>query len=137
MTSLFSYECRKVWKIWFWLQDARRMTEGRHPDRRQLKLLPWSRMHFKMTVFWTVVIITHVTVNWIVLRFPATSTADRRHIHCVYVSSYVFIWLKVLKSYPEASNFNFVVLLYYFIQCLGTPPFSISTISFALGYKTP
>ena len=95
----------------------------KYGEARLLKLLPWSRMHFKMTIFWTIVIITHVTVNWIVLCFPATSSADRRHIHCVYIVQYVFAWLKVLQSHPEASNSSIIVLLYYFFQCLGTSLF--------------
>ena len=62
------------------------ITDEKQLNRLQLKLLPRSSMLFKMTIFWTIVIVTHVTVNWIVLRFPTTSAAGRRHIHCVYAS---------------------------------------------------
>ena len=101
-------------------------------EARPLKLLPWSRMLFKMTIFWTKVIITHVTVNWIVLRFPTASTAGRRHIHCVYVLSYVFAWLKVLKTHYGATNSNIILvsLSYHFFQHLWDIPISITSISF-------
>lgn len=97
-------------------------------------------MLFKMTIFWTIVIVTHVTVNWIVLGFPTTSTAGRRHIHCVYVLSYVFAWLKVLKTHYGATNSNIILLSlsYHFFQHLGTSRFPYLLFLFwYCGIRTP
>jgi hypothetical protein len=91
------------------------MTDEKQLDRRQLKFLPRSRMLFKMTIFGTIVIITHVTVNRIVLCFPPTATAGRRHIHLYMFYHTCSHVLSFFETYYEATaiiSYSVVVLLF-------------------------
>jgi hypothetical protein len=98
------------------VQERGGMTDEEQLDRRQLKFLPRSGVLLEMTIFGTIVIITHVTVNRIVLCFPATAPAGRRHIHLYtfYLTfSHVLVFLK--HSTRREPQYH-ILLSYYFFQ---------------------
>jgi len=68
----------------------------------KLKLLPLFVVTIHMTLVRAKVVITHVTVYWVVLYFFATTTAWNRHIHVIiwyiYRSSIIMYLLTMLNG---------------------------------------